>query len=395
MSRGYRLRPRGRSICGRSEKGLNAGQYRLLAYLVKLRGAVRVLPGSREEREVQPQVQVATGASWAVVEFVIAVFLPRRAAEAQSWRGLVRVLPGHEERGGSAPVPGRDRSELGGGDSSSRCSFRGGRRGPKLAGAVRVLPGHARSGDVQPQVQVATGASWRRWIRHAMFLPRRARPEAAGRYGAAGSGAEVSPRSSATGSGPSGLVPVFTSRRPECPARGRYGAGTGRDVQPQVQVADRSELGGVFVMRWSFRGGRRGPKLAGAVRVCRVTRGAGEVQPQFQVDERSELAAWSSSCPVPSAGRAELGGGTVTGLQLEFVMSVITEVLRGGHRARCCWGGARRVQRAGQSPVPGAGRTGASWVGAAVHCWVASWASIDSMALTIVFMWAFPFTQGV
>ena len=33
--------------------------------------------------------------------------------------------------------------------------------------------------------------------------------------------------------------------------------------------------------------------------------------------------------------------------------------------------------------------TGPNWVGAAVHCWVASWVSIDSMALTIVFIGRF------
>ena len=65
--------------------------------------------------EVQPQFQVATGASWAAVDFVIAVFLPRRARGPEAGGGGAGAAGVTQERGGSAPVPGRDRSELGGG----------------------------------------------------------------------------------------------------------------------------------------------------------------------------------------------------------------------------------------------------------------------------------------
>ena len=50
-------------------------------------------------------------------------------------------------------------------------------------------------------------------------------------------------------------------------------------------------------------------------------------------------------------------------------------------------GSVQRVERAGQPQFQL--ETGPACAGAAVHCWVASWASMDSMALTMVFMRGF------
>ena len=308
----------------------------------------------------------------------------RGGPEGPKLAGAVRVLlVSRRERGGSAPVPGRDRSELGGGGlrhcgvpseagtegpklagavrvllvhagagrfspssrsrperagrrwtSSLRCSFRGGPEGPKLAGAVRVLLVHAGSGEVQPQFQVATGANWAAVdFVIAMFLPRRARgPEAGG-----------------GGAGAAGLT---QERGGSAPVPGR----------------DRSELGGGGLRHCGVpsEAGTEGPKLAGAVRVLLVHAGAGRFSPSSRSRPERAGRRWTSS------------------LRCSF---------RGGHRGPKAGGGgagaAGVTQGSGEVQPQFQVATGASWLGAAVHCWVASWASIDSMALTIVFMGRF------
>ena len=284
--------------------------------------------------EVQPQFQVATGASWAAVDFVIAVFLPRRARGPEAGGGGAGVLLVHAGAGRFSPSS-RSRPERAGRrwTSSLRCSFRGGRPGPELAGAVRVLRSTRRSGEVQPQVQVATGASWAAVeFVIAVFLPRRA-PRARswrGRCGGAagprrerGGSAPVPgrDRSELGGGGlrhcgvPSEAGPRARSWRGRCGGAAGLTQGAGRVSPSSRSRPERAGRRWISSLRCSFRGGPEGPKLAGAVRGAAGSRGKR-----------------GGSAPVPGRDRSELarrGGPLLGGVLGEHRLDSLDDRLHG------------------------------------------------------------------
>ena len=234
----------------------------------------------------------------------------------------------------------------------------------RAVGGVRSAGARQRAGD-QPQFQVETGANWAAVVFViAVFLPRRAlRPEAGGVVQGCswsrGSG-EVQPQFQVeTGRGGGGGV-RHCGVPSEAGAEARsWGGGAG--VLPvsgrsaPVPGGDRAELGGVvFVIAEFLPRGRALP-----------ARGEGGAAGAAVSGRLSPSSSWRPGqgvrrvrhCGVPSEGRALA--------------------------APEAWGVLRSSgERAGSAPVPGGDRSRPGR-GAAVHCWVASWASIDSMALTM------------
>ena len=158
--------------------------------------------------------------------------------------------------------------------SSLGCSFRGGPEGPELAGAVRgCCWSHAGSGEVQPEFQVATGANGAA-VDSSLDVPSEADPRARSWRGRCG--------------GAAGLT-----------------QGAGRFSPSSSWRPERTAAEVVFVIGCSFRGGREGPKMWGAVRGARSHPGAGRFTPQFQLETgANRRRRWCSSSGVPSEAGA-------------------------------------------------------------------------------------------
>jgi hypothetical protein len=193
--------------------------------------------------------------------------------------------------------------------------------------AARLAVNRVRAGG-QPQFQVETGASWAVVVFDiTVFLSKRAqRPDAVGGSGGAGSGRGQR------------FSPSSRSRREQA---GRWWCSTSR---------------------CSFRSGRNGPMLWGG------PAGAGSGRGQrFSPSSRSRPGQGWSSCSSSRIPSKRTGAAA--------------RRCQGALVCWSCW--ERKTQPQFQVET---GPTWATFACGVVHCWVASCASIDSMALTSVFI---------